>query len=118
MSELKNDPRQYVFVMVDIVRYLDDSYPGFVECRLIDAFGREWFFHDKVPVVTCADIDASSPLPQPGVIACEIIETRVQPDGRTIISIDTKSPWYVDATTGDTLFDVYAEQLIIRFPTI
>ena len=40
------------------MRYVSDHNPGFVECRLTDAWGREWLFVDKVPVVTLADLDA------------------------------------------------------------
>jgi hypothetical protein len=100
-----------IAVSVDIVRYIDDSCPGFVECWLVDVSGREWLFHDKVPVVTLADIDAHSNYPQPGVIACEVIARRCQSDGREIVRINTEIPWSVEATTGETCFEVYVEQL-------
>jgi hypothetical protein len=101
-----------IAVAVDIIRYVDDSFPGFVECRLVDASGRAWLFHDKVPVVALADLDANSSYPQPGIIACRVLSRRLHPDGREIVSIDTASPWCVESTTGDTVFEVFATQLM------
>jgi hypothetical protein len=100
-----------IAVSVEIARYIDDSFPGFVECRLVDALGREWLFHEKVPVVTRANLDASSSYPQPGVIACKVVEGRQQSDGRGVVNIDTEIPWHVESTTGETRFEVYATQL-------
>lgn len=47
-------------IEIEIRRFVDDSYPGFVECWLTDANGREWSFIEKVPVVTTEDLDAES----------------------------------------------------------
>src|SRR4051794_4144908 len=94
-----------VGVQVEIVRYTDDSYPGWVECQLIDVNGRLWSFIEKLPVVTLAWLDAKSSYPQPGIIACEVVETR-QDDGREIVTINTERPWSVEATSGETRFEV------------
>jgi hypothetical protein len=99
-------------VKVAITRYVDDAFPGFVECRLIDADGRDWFFIEKVPVVTLAHLDASSQYPQTGVIACQILGWRHDTDGRAIVSIDTEIPWHVQSSSGRTRFDVLADQLV------
>jgi hypothetical protein len=61
-------------VKVEILRYVDDSQPGFVECRLIDAWGNQHLFLEKVPVVTLENLDVSSTYPQSGIIACQIVE--------------------------------------------
>ena len=98
-------------VAVQIVRFTDASQPGWVECVLRDATGRVWTFVEKVPVVTQADLDEHSVYPQPGVIACEIIERRKDERGRMLCTIDTERPWGVPATTGETRFDVCAEQI-------
>jgi hypothetical protein len=99
-------------VNVAITRYADDSNPGWVECKLIDARGREWAFIEKVPVVTAEDLHAHSKYPQPGVIACEILERTRTADGREVITIDTIRPWGVESTTGESRFDVTPEQMI------
>jgi hypothetical protein len=46
------------------------------------------------------------------VIACEITKSWQSADGREIVSIDTASPWAVEAVTGETDFDVLREQII------
>ncbi len=51
-------------VRVEIVRFVDDSQPGWVECRLVDARGQEWLFVEKVPIVTSSDLTALTPYPQ------------------------------------------------------
>ena len=88
-------------VRVTIVRYADDAQPGWVECQLVDAAGRVWTFHEKAPVVSPAALDASSVYPQPGVIACELVE-RVG----AIARVDTARPWGVEAAGGETQFEV------------
>ena len=60
-------------VQIDIVRYTDDWQPGFVECRLTDAAGRDWTFEAKVPIVTDEYLDATSDYPRPGVIDCIVL---------------------------------------------
>jgi hypothetical protein len=57
-----------LYVAITIVRYVSDSYPGFVECHLSDAFGEQHVFIDKVPVITTADLGPESAYPQPGFI--------------------------------------------------
>ena len=100
-------------VRVEIVRFVDDDQPGFVECRLIDAWGREWSFVDKVPVFSCEDLWADSNYPCSGSIACEIIQRKVDANGREVVTIDTEKPFDVEATEGGYRFDVFPQQLAI-----
>ncbi|MBW3622112.1 MAG: hypothetical protein KY468_01725 [Armatimonadetes bacterium] len=97
---------------VQIVRFISDSQPGWVECRLRDAWGQEWAFVDKVPIFTKAHLDESSDYPQLGVIACLVKREWRDKDGRELCAIDTKMPWGVEATNGETCFDVLTEQMI------
>jgi hypothetical protein len=94
-------------VQVQIVRYTDDSQPGWVECHLTDAHGRSWSFIEKVPVVTELRLDATSRYPQIGVIACVVMK---RADG--VANIDTASPWAVESVEGETRFDVPEELLV------
>ena len=96
-----------VGIRVQIVRYADDAQPGWVECQLVDAHGRRWSFIEKVPVVTLADLDPTSGYPQPGVIACEVLER----DGE-VARIDTARPWGVIAVGGETRFEVATTALV------
>jgi hypothetical protein len=100
-----------VGVQVTIVRYVDHSFPGWVECQLIDAHGHRWSFVEKGPIVTSGYLSAASPYPLPGVIACEVAGLR-QDRGREVVAIDSERPWHIEATTGETRFEVCPEQVI------
>ena len=99
-------------VRVDIVRFVDPWQPGFVECKLVDAYGDEWRFLEKVPIVTAEQLDETSVYPQPGFIGCQILGVEQDAEGREIITIDTEHPWGVAATNGETQFDVQRSQLV------
>ena len=98
-------------VSVEISRYVDDSQPGWVECRLVDVLGDEHLFVEKVPVVTKAHLDAASSYPQVGVIACIVLGRSEHDDGRQLAHIDTQIPWGIESTAGRDRFDIFAEQL-------
>jgi hypothetical protein len=101
-----------VGVSVEIRRYADDSFPGFVECWFTDAEGRNWSFIEKVPVVSTEDLDAQSQYPRNGVIACQIVERQVDSNGSQLVVIDTEQPWGVHSSSGETRFVVRPEQLL------
>jgi hypothetical protein len=98
-------------VHVQIVRFTDSRVPGWVECMLRDAAGREWNLADKMPVFTDAPLDADSRYPQPGVVACEIVRAWTDERGRTRCTIDTERPWGVSTGHGETQFEVFIEQI-------
>jgi hypothetical protein len=101
-----------LYVPVKIVRFVDESFPGFVECHLSDALGQQHVFVDKVPIVTAADLGPESLYPQPGVIACEMSAQWTDEQGRELRRITTETPWGVESTSGETSFVVLAEQLL------
>jgi hypothetical protein len=98
-------------VAVHITRFVDASFPGFVECMLTDAVGTIWTFVEKVPMVTNADLDSDSSYPQPAIIACKVMGRRCGPDGSELVSVDTSYPWGIASTTGETRFEVRPEQV-------
>lgn len=98
-------------VSVEITRWVDDYQPGIVECRLVDAYGKVWHFVDKLPYFTATYLGPESEYPQPGTIACEIERKWLDESGRDICLIDTDRPWCIEATSGETCFDVLATQL-------
>ena len=85
-------------VKVEISRYVDDLFPGVVECTLVDALGVEHMFVEKVPIVTEAHLNADTSYPQPGVIACVVLARSERDDGRQLVHIDTRTPWGVEST--------------------
>jgi hypothetical protein len=96
---------------VTILRYLDDAYPGWVECAFRDAFGREHLFREKLPIVTNESLDADSGYPRPGTIACENVDQWKDDKARVIVRIDTDKPWGCESIEGVTIFDVLPEQI-------
>src|SRR5262245_25580198 len=101
-------------IRVSITRWLgDEPQPGWVECRVTDAWGREWTFEDKPYIFTSdCELDAGSTYPRPGTISCEIVGRRRDPDGREIVTVDTELPSHVESTTGETRIDVLEGQLV------
>ena len=81
-------------VPIQIVRFISADFPGFVAAELRDAFGNIHTFHDKVPIFLSEGyLDADSLYPQPGVLACEVVNRWTADDGRLLALIDTEKPW-------------------------
>ena len=97
-------------IKIKITSFISDDQPGFVECKLVDAWNKEHTIQDKVPIVTEKYLDEKSEYPQDGVIACEIIKTWTDQIGRIIFSVTTEDPW-VETLEGLTEFDLLEEQL-------
>ena len=66
-----------------IRRLVDEDQPGFIECELIDAFGQQHIFIEKIPVVTGEYLLCSSAYPRPGSFDCEVIAEWVDENGST-----------------------------------
>lgn len=95
-----------------ITKCIDDKgYPSFVECQFVDVHGCTQLFHDKDVIFTTKTLDKNSNYPVEGIIACEIVE-RILADEREIIKVNTKFPYHIESTSGETLFEVFANQLI------
>lgn len=97
---------------VEISRFVDEQQPGFVECSLLDADGKKHLFIEKVPVVSLEDLRANTEYPKPGVVACETQDEWIDALGRTKVRVSTELPWHVESTEGETVFVVWAEQLV------
>lgn len=97
---------------VSIIRWALDDQPGWVECLLMDAHGRPWFFLEKAPVVSGEDLRADTMYPCPGRIACHVIERRVDASDKPVLVVDTARPWGIEATSGETRFDVRPDQVV------
>jgi hypothetical protein len=98
-------------IRVEIVRFLSAENPGFVECVLVDADGKEHRFHEKAPVVSAAGTDETTTYPQPGVIRCTVLGRGPGPAGRLVVEVDTELPWDIESTAGQTRFHLFAEEL-------
>jgi len=102
-----------MYFKLEITRYVLHEQPGFVECRLLDAHGKEWTFISKLPYVTLADLDGSSDYPQPGTLECELI--RYNDDGTLRIAAEF-SPG-LGSYIQDFQLDLRPQQIVGPVPT-
>lgn len=84
-------------IKLEITKYIDNHYTGFIEDRFFDANNIEHIIHEKIPVVTSLDLDENSNYPQEGMIACEVLNEYIGFDVETI--------------DGCTKFKVFEDQL-------
>jgi hypothetical protein len=98
-------------IRVTITRFIDESFPGWVEFQIVDADGRVWRFQEKVPVITTEDLWIDSEYPRPGSIACTVLRQHDDPAGRQVLTIDTSRPWGIESVDGTTVFEILPEQL-------
>jgi len=98
-------------VVIQIVRFVDEHQPGFVECSLVDAHGEQHLFIEKVPVVTTEDLWSSSTYPRPAAIACQVEREWTDEKGQALVQINTELPWHIESTTGVTRFTVLSTQV-------
>jgi sigma-70-like protein len=110
-AKKKLEARVYA-VSVQITGWVDDHFPGFVSCELNDAHQRKWQFVEKVPVVSRAGLTSGSTYPQAGNIRCRVLSRSVGEGGRAITRIDTASPDGVESMDGNTVFEVFSEQVV------
>src|SRR5262245_20362626 len=89
-------------IKISITSFISNHQPGFVECKLVDAWNKEHTIQDKVPVVTEKYLDEKSGFPQDGVIACELIKKWKDQVGRIIFTVTTEIPWGVETLEGIT----------------
>jgi len=98
-------------VRAEITRWVNDDFPGFVECRFKDRFDREWTCVEKAPVVSSANLSSENQYPQPAFIACEVLSQNRDESGREITIISTEKPWSIESLDGTSCFQVFTDQL-------
>jgi len=103
-------------IAVSILRWVADDQPGIVEFSLVDCYGKDWRFVDKLPMVTTQALDETSTYPQPGSIRCEIVSFETDETGRVLVQIDTERPWYIEAVDETHVFKVESERLDQNVP--
>lgn len=103
---------------IQIVRYVDDHFPGIVECELVDAGGHLHTFVEKGPVVSDEWPGPEDSYPKSGVIRCEILEEWRDPDGRDLLRVTTEQPDYVETKEGVTEIVVLSSQVVSAEATI
>jgi hypothetical protein len=96
---------------VQIVRFVGDDQPGWVECEFKDAEGRRHTLIDKVPIFTGEDLPAGSSYPKPGTLPCETLAHWRDATGRELARISTANPLDDKSAKGLSEFIVLSTQL-------
>ncbi|MCP1626873.1 hypothetical protein [Pseudomonas nitroreducens] len=92
-------------LLVEIVRYTEECFPGWAECRLIDACGRDWRF--LKPRASLRTGSADDRLPAVGRIDCEVLERL---DGSALVS--TAQPRGIRSLDGENRFHIPLSALV------
>lgn len=98
-------------VSIQVSRFVDDHPPGFVECVLVDAFGKAHVFIEKVSVITTENLVSTSSYPCPGTVDCEVVAEWTDDKGRALTRINTERPLGVESAEGLTEFVVSTSEL-------
>lgn len=98
-------------LIVQIERFVDEHFPGFVECAFVDAEGVRHAFVEKVPIVSGANLNDESGYPQVGYIDCIVEKRWLDELGRSLVRINTNKPWSVESVSGTTTLVVYEGQI-------
>ena len=96
---------------VTIERFVDDDFPGLVECVVVDSDDCSHRFDEKAPLVSTANLSLDSAFPQPGCIACVVEGDWADERGRQLVRVNTTNPWGIESTAGDTTFTVLHDQI-------
>jgi hypothetical protein len=98
---------------VEIVQFVDDSFPGWVECHFADAAGRVHTLVDKYPMFTAQMLDAHSQYPQLGEVKCEVLDRNQDGHRGELVRIRMVG---IESTEGLSEFVVLPLQLSIPSP--
>ena len=97
-------------LVIQIVRFVDERFPGWVASEFVDAKRIRHAIIDKVPTFTAELLDESSRYPQSGSVSCEVLAEWQDDEGRTLVRIATPG---VESTEGLSEFVVLPGQLSI-----
>jgi hypothetical protein len=100
------NPRERQLV-VDIIEYSNEYFPGWVRCSFVDVFGATQYINEKAPVVSVENITEDTKLPIKGYVGGEIILRKGD-----IVHFCTEKPWGILSEEGESKFYVYERQLI------
>jgi hypothetical protein len=88
-------------LIVDIIEYTDEHFPGWVKCTFCDISGKQHYFVEKIPVLTEEPISSISTFPKRGYIAGKIVGKE-----KGIVCFNTKIPYDIESVDGETEFFV------------
>jgi hypothetical protein len=98
-------------IAIQLLRFVDDHQPGFVEFELCDAYGHQHLFVEKIPVVTLLNVNSTSSFPISEKLDCTIALKRTSIDSTIQFEVDTTAPWGVVSNTNQSKFWVKSTAL-------
>jgi hypothetical protein len=96
---------------VQIVRFVDDRFPGWVACEFVDANSLRHVLIDKVPIFTDELLGPTSSYPQLGCAPCEVLARWQDTQGRELVRVTLARPVGMESTEGLSEFVVTTTQL-------
>jgi hypothetical protein len=96
---------------VQILRFVDEHQPGFVECEFEDVEGRRHRIIEKIPVLTAERLWSDSDYPVPGTMPCLVLDRRTDARGREVVQITTEYPRHRRCEEGLAEFTVLSSQV-------
>ena len=96
------------FVSVQIIRFVNSDFPGWVECEVFDVEGCRHVLKDKVPIFTVEPLDAESKFPMPGTVPCDVLRRFQDENGRQLARVSTEKPCNIQSSEGLSEFTVLA----------
>jgi len=101
-----------MILKVQVVRYADNGYPGWVECEFLDAGHRRHTIFEKVPIISDEDLGPEDSYPRSGGVRCEILERWRDAKDRDLARVTTLEPDAVETTEGASEFVVRSSQVV------
>lgn len=99
------------FLRLQIVRFVDEAFPGFVAGEFSDASGTTHTVIDKVPGLARGDLWSDSRYPQPGVAACVVLKYWEDAEKGPLALITLARPWGLADTNDEAEFVVLQSQI-------
>ena len=96
-----------IFLIVDIIEYFSNDFPGFVRCKFTDIYNKTHYFYEKVPIVSSENINEFSIFPRNGYIAGEIINKE-----NDIITFSIMEPYNITSDKNISIFFVKDNKVI------
>jgi hypothetical protein len=103
-------------LIVQIVRFVDEAFPGWAEAQFVDAQGQRHSLIDKIPIFTGEYLWTDSKYPAAGSVGCEVLERYQDENGQEVLRISTEKPGFVESTKGLTEFVVPASLISSAAP--
>lgn len=96
---------------VQVEGFLDEAFPGFVECSLLDAEGAKHLFIEKVSVVTAENLQKDDGCPRSGYFECVVEQELRDSSGLVLLQVNTMHPFGIESLDGESRFFVHLSQV-------